>query len=217
MPGKTYKIGLNNFIINKPGPYSGINHATDWIHGEITRDELISHIVAGRAISAHYEHEYRKTDNFICCDFIAADIDATMTLEEAQANPFVRDYASFIYTTPSHSDEFHRFRIVFLLEETITEAKDWANCLAGLGLKLDSDKSVKDAGRLFYGSKDATIIDIGNTLSGAEAKLLIELGADCRRAAKAASRSGNGAPIKSGLKLPKDTLVVLRNGKSAEL
>ena len=49
--------------------------------------------------------------------------------QEALVTPFVTDFASFLYTTPSHTNNRHRFRIVFLLNETIHKSDQWKNCL----------------------------------------------------------------------------------------
>lgn len=176
MPREFFKVGLNRSFVGKPAKSDGINFATDWHPSEITQAELIEHVGQGHAFTAHYKNARRKTMNFICSDFIAADIDCGVTLEEALALPFVQQHASFIYTTPSHTETEHRFRIVFLLEDTITIADDWANALLGLAIKLRSDRAIKDAGRMFYGSTTARVFDLGKLLPADEVMNLISVG-----------------------------------------
>lgn len=212
---RTFKIGLNRFIINKPPRGSGVNHATDWAPVEISKQQLISHIQSGFAISAHYKDDYRQSGNFICSDFIAADMDGTMDLDEALNTPFIQKFASFIYTTPSHTEDIHRFRVVFLLDDTITRANDWAHCLLGLAIRLGSDKSVGDAARLFYGSTNSQLIDLGHSLPIDEVDELIKLGRDEKQ--KFRKTQTGVAAIVSSVKLPRDTVVTLRNGQTAPL
>lgn len=86
----------------------------------------------------------------------------------------------FPYTTPSHTEEHHRFRAVFLLDETITDAKVWADCLYGLAIRLGSDRAIKDAGRMFFGSLEAEVIEIGGRLPACEVDKLVTLAQDER-------------------------------------
>lgn len=79
MPRKLYKVGLNTSVVNKASQDRRVNLATDWLPHEITADELASHIRQGFAFSAQFRDEYRRTANFICADFIAADFDGTLT------------------------------------------------------------------------------------------------------------------------------------------
>lgn len=177
---RLFKIGINETIIDKPPVGSPVNHAVNWQNKELTTDEFISHVKCGHAFSAHFRENYRNTQNFICSDVIAADVDGTMTLEEALGSSFIKDNATFIYTTPRHNEEEHRFRVVFLLEQTISRSGDWRDALLGLAHKLGSDKSIKDAARLLYGNTKATVYFIGKSLSQEETKNLISVGVDHR-------------------------------------
>lgn len=211
----TFKIGLNRQFTGKPAKTASINYAVDWQPCEITAAELIVHIRQGFAFTAQFRDGYRKTANFICSDVVAADIDGTMTLEEAQALPFVREHCSFLYTTPSHTADHHRFRAVFLLDETITDARAWADCLYGLAIRLGSDRSIKDAGRMFFGSPDCEVIEIGRRLPADEVDKLITLAQDER--SRSRHPSAAGAVIASSLKLGADLIVRLKDGSAAEL
>ena len=179
-PNKRFKIGINETIVDKPIDYSKNNPAINWQNLYLTRDEFLKHIKNGHAFSAHFNENYRKTHNFICSDFIAADIDGNFTIQEAMEFRFIKDYASFLYTTPSHSNERHRFRVVFLLEDTIIKSESWSNCLLGLAIKLGSDQSIKDAGRMFYGNSKAKIQKFGNILAKSIVEDLISIGKDSR-------------------------------------
>ena len=215
MSEKTYRIGLNHCIKDKPARGSGVNHATDWLTGEVTRADFIEHVRSGYAFSAHYKESYRTTENFICSDVVAADIDGALTIDEALAMPFVMDFASFIYTTPSHTEDIHRFRVVFMLDHTITKAKEWSDCLLGIALKLGGDRSIRDAGRLFYGSSNCELFDLGKTLPSNIVKDLIALGRDEKR--KGRRTGAVTLPVRSKSKLSADVAIRVRNGNYAPL
>lgn len=210
MPNEVFNVGINEHIINKTDPSSGINLAANWVQHKLTCEQLLDHIRAGHAFSAHFKNEYRKSDNFICSDVIAADIDHGFTLEEALDDIFIKTYASFIYTTPSHTDDHHRFRVVFLLKETITSKDDWANCLLGLAVKLRGDRAVNNASRMFYGSTGAQFWTLGNSLPPEHAKQMIEMGRVEKARAKAQQY---GDTITSPIKLNSGQLVKLANGE----
>ena len=67
---------------------------------------------------------YDRGINYICSDILAVDIDKGLTLDAALDSEFVKNYAAIVYTTQNHSDDFHRFRIIFELEKTITSKED---------------------------------------------------------------------------------------------
>jgi hypothetical protein len=209
---RLFSIGINETIVDKPGQGASVNFATRWQSLKLSVDELIDHVQRGHAFSAHFKESYRKTENFVCSDVVAADVDGTMTLDEALATDFVKDFASFIYTTPSHTSDRHRFRIVFLLEVTIHKSADWSNCLLGLALKIGSDLSIKDAGRMFFGNSEATVHRIGKLLPSKEAESLIAAGLDHR------SRSSNklvqSVPMASSLRIDADRLIRTSSGAS---
>ena len=112
---RTFKIGVNPTIIDKPKFDGSLNPAKNWQNLDLTADELAQHIKLGHAFSAHFRESHRKTQNFICSGFAAADIDGTLSIDEALEFSFVRDFAAILYTTPSHTNEKNRFRVVFLL------------------------------------------------------------------------------------------------------
>ncbi len=170
---RQYKVVINSSIIDKPARDSGVKQTTDWTKEEFSEAGFIKEIQKGHAFSAHFRSNYRKAANFLCSDFVAADVNGAFSVEEARKQPFIQSQASFIYTTPSRSEARHQFRIVLLLEKTITNASDWADCHYGLAHKLGSDRSIKDGGRLFYGNRRTQISRIGRRLAAAETDGLI--------------------------------------------
>ncbi len=191
---EVFKVGLNHGFIGKPADPVGMGLGKGWLASEVTQAQLIDHAARkGHAFTAHFEGGHRKAAKFMCSDFIAADIDHGLTLDEALAIPFVRQFASFIYTTPSHTEDEHRFRIVFLLEDTITVGADWGNALLGLAIKFGGDRSVGDSSRLFYGNVDARVFDFGNLLPANEVGDLISAAVQERNRSKPNNRVGSPA------------------------
>lgn len=215
MPHKLYKIGLNTSVLNKASNDRRVNLAMDWLPSNVTADDLANHVTSGFAFTAHFKDGYRRTTNFECADFIAADFDGTMRIEDALVLPYVQKYASFIYTTPSHREEEHRFRIVFLLDETIGSSRQWADALKGLAHKLGSDPSIKDAARIFFGSRGCQMVRLKGTLPAAEVDRLIALAADERTRRK--HQGSAVSAITSHLKLSAHEFVELADGGKAEL
>lgn len=67
--------------------------------------------------------------------------------------PVVRDYASFAYTTPSHTEEKPKARVVWVFEESIMDLGSYELLFHALLWKLpQADQGVKDGLRLYFGS-----------------------------------------------------------------
>ena len=181
MVGRHFKLSVNRHIIDKPNRGDPVNQALNWHSVELNIDDLILEIGKGRAFSAQFKGGHRKSSNFICSDVIAVDIDGAVSIEDALDNSYITSNATFLYTTPSHSESEHRFRIVFLTNSTITSSEDWKNALRGAGRNLGGDPSIKDAARQFYGSKSGIFHRFGNILSDSELQHLISLGEEVRK------------------------------------
>lgn len=168
------KLSVNYKIINKN--QNEVNQAYGFESVDVSVEQLAEFVNEGFCFSYQFEKQHRKTDNFICTDIIAADVDEGMTLEEAMANAFISQEAAFIYTTASHTEEDHRFRIVFQLPYTITDKELLRKAQTGLARKFPADGSSSNASRQFYGCLDSQPHIIGKILSVESLKELFELG-----------------------------------------
>jgi hypothetical protein len=193
-----FPVSIHADIVDKPDEARRSALGKGWQPVELTGQELIEKIQQGFAYAPQYRGGHRKTGNFIRAGFLAADVDDGLTLKDAQAHAFVRHHAALIHTTASHSAEHHRFRVVFLLDKAITVAADWADAQLGLALKLNSDASVTDAARLFFGNSNAVMFHIGKTMPPDVAADLITAGRDVR-----ATRSPGGRllPVESARRI----------------
>ena len=205
-----FRVSVNTALLNKPDEtVMSLHSSKGWATFELAQDELIESIKMGNAFAPEFAHEHRKSRNFVSANFLAADCDGTMTVTEARDHAFINTHASFIYTTPSHTDAEHRFRVVFHLENPITDGRDWANALFGLAHKLGTDSKVADAARCFFGSSNAQVWTIGRTLPAEKIAELIEYGATLREA------RAEGVTVDSTTKMATNAEVVTALGSLA--
>jgi len=149
---RSLRLAINPDLIDKNQTGEKTLFAEGWHNVEVTPAELAAAINDGMAYCAQIKTR-RKAENFLCSDILSVDIDGTRRIPEILADPFVARHLTILYTTPNHTDESHRFRLIFALDRTITAAPDTVSATLSLALKLNGDRSVKDAARLFYGSR----------------------------------------------------------------
>lgn len=86
--------------------------------------------------------EKRRTDGYI-------------SYQEVLKSPFIQEHALIAYPSPSCTADWHKFRLVFLLSEPVTDGGAWETLQRGLMQHCENwypDKSCKDAARLYFGS-----------------------------------------------------------------
>ena len=211
------KIAVNKNVIGKPDSSHRQIHAVmtkTYKNLDITPERLAEFVQKGYAFCAQHKNQWRKSANFTACDFLTVDIDDDMTLEEALENVFVQSFASFIYTTASHSENFHKFRIVFALEETITDSKIMKAMYIGLAVKFGGDLACTDACRQFYGSEDCEVFFIGKMLPEHQLTQLALLVRDQKNhvVSRGPGQSENQATVRSKISIDIDTLVTDDSG-----
>ena len=101
-------------------------------------------------------HKHRN--NFYSSSVVMVDIDHGMKISELLVDRFYKAYGSGYYTTANHTDHKQRFRVLFLLESSITSADNmvlmYKRIISYYGTTV-ADKSCKDASRMFFGSINA--------------------------------------------------------------
>jgi hypothetical protein len=117
-----------------------------------TLQELADLINTGVAYSCELKG-LRQAKNFQASDVLSVDIDGGRRMEEILEDPLVRDYGSILYTTPSHTEEEHRLRLVLALPRTIEDPVEMRAAARSLALRLNGDLAATDPARLFYGSR----------------------------------------------------------------
>ncbi|MGO8220638.1 plasmid replication protein, CyRepA1 family [Rhizobium ruizarguesonis] len=127
-------------------------------------DEFAQHIKAGFAYCAAMNGP-RSNKNFVSSDLISIDVDYGMSLSKAREHPLVKESATLLYTTSSHTEDRNRFRIVFVLEQTLKDPEKYRKLTSLLAQKLGGDSKATDPGRLFYGNTSAVIYRLPNGLT----------------------------------------------------
>ena len=97
----------------------------------------------------------RKEMYFKSAQIALVDVDSGMTIPELKENPYYRKFSSGYYTTPSHTRKKPKFRIIFLLENPITDPFRMKMLYRGFIALFGGDPACKDGCRLFYGSPNA--------------------------------------------------------------
>lgn len=150
-------LQCNGKTVN-PG-YGWINIESDWetVFELITSD--------GIATSAELINDHRTDENFVSRQLVMVDIDDGMTIQDLFNDEFYNEYGAGFYATASHTDEHHRFRIMFVLEEPITDREQMKRIIRGLLIVYQSgDMVCKDAARLYYGVPNCKIKERTNKI-----------------------------------------------------
>lgn len=77
-----------------------------------------------------------------------------LTISEALEHPFIKKHCAIAYTSPSHTEEWHRFRLIFKLPRFV-EGKTAEALTRQLMEQLPHDPACKDCSRVFYGNTNA--------------------------------------------------------------
>jgi hypothetical protein len=166
---RLYRIAVNNKILNKNlnpvtgNPFENYKTLTTGFKNNfLSLYELAVTIGSGSAIICCNLKEdvngntYKKTENFNGSDCLAIDIDDGMTIEEAFSKPETAK-SILIYTTVSHTENNHRFRIIFPLPRFIRNRELFTRTVTKFIDIYKADRNCKDPCRSFYGNNFATI------------------------------------------------------------
>ena len=166
------KLSVNPKLIGKPTRHTAEDHRVVYMCGSNRINlgygwqnieaewpdvfELIT--VDGYATSAELSSDRRAEETFVSRELIMVDVDSGMTIQELLNNDFYNEHAAGFYTTPSHTDEAHRFRIMFRLATPITDATRLQK-LNKMLLRVftQADAACKDATRIFYGTPGCVV------------------------------------------------------------
>ena len=117
-----------------------------------THEDLIE-VICNHAWSPFIFEEYRSQDGFCSADVLAFDIDNGQTIEEAEAMVHKLDIAALCIPSTSHTDDAHRFRLIFPLAKTITKADAYKATYSKVAEYFSVDPACKDVARFFFGGK----------------------------------------------------------------
>lgn len=182
-----FQLSINKNMLNKANPSTW-----GWRNVEFSGEELAEHIKEGFAFSpavlrpnAKATKPSIKDVNF--AQILAIDIDndiksynsitkkydkrkkteqeGYLCYDAAKFNNFLIENALFVYTTPSHKEDWHRFRIVFVQNEGIYNPVEYREKISILIDRFGGDKSCSNIDRLFYGNRDCDMVYFGKVLN----------------------------------------------------
>jgi len=147
-----------------------------WFNGsfeniEIEPLDFVASVAQGQAFTTWHKNGWRASKNYLLGQHIGLDFDTgdeRSSIDFLMTEPFVARYASFLYTTPSHSDTAPRARVVFVLDTPIHQAKNYvlvSTAIIWLFAGV-ADRKTKDACRFFYGGRpgETDAAYLGNVL-----------------------------------------------------
>jgi len=117
-----------------------------------TEDDLIE-LVTSFAYSPFIFKEYRRESDFLSTDLVVFDIDEGMTIEEAEKVVNGLQLTCLCLPSTSHSEDHHKFRLLFPLSRTISNPDEFRATYAKLAENFHVDPSCKDVCRFYYGSR----------------------------------------------------------------
>lgn len=176
-----FKISVSKYKLQKkipPGDPVWPRFNASFDNMELNTNDIIDDIYEGKAITTWHKNNWRTSENYICGQHIGLDFDTEddkSRLSSLKNDKFISKYAAFIHTTISHKPESPRARVIFLLDEPIMQAQNYALAATSLlWLFGTADRQCKDAVRFFYGSPNCEIEILANRLPVEVIKKLIK-------------------------------------------
>lgn len=180
---------------------------------DISVEDLAEAVTQGYAFCPHIKPgAQRRKANFQASGFLAVDIDKGKTVEQAMAMDHCRQYASLLYTSVSHTEESHRFRIVFELENPIICPERMGKALVALVSLYGADKKCQDPAHFFYGNTSAKVWLPGNIMPDSEVDALVERGRELNTSKHSLSAGSDTVTKRSSKRVGKAQPIRLRDG-----
>ena len=165
-----YKIAVSNIALKGKIPAGDKRWGVfndSFQNLELEPIDIANAIYTGRSITT-WHNGRRSLDNFVLGQHIAVDMDSgdnRSTFDTLMQHEFVQMYASMIYTTPSHTPQAPRSRILFLLDSIIEDVNAYQQAAKFVCSLFDGcDSACTDASRFFYGSLNCDIQLVGKFL-----------------------------------------------------
>jgi len=180
MTDTTYRVAVSTWALDHklaPGAPEWAAFNASFVCQDLTPFDFAHAIYDGHPFTTWHANNWRTSANYVCGQHLGLDFDAgdqTSTLPALLSNPFIHRHANILYTTPSHTPEAPRARVVFLLDTPIMQATNYALAAAALlWLFGTADRQCKDPVRFFYGSLRCDIEMFDNVLTLATVKHII--------------------------------------------
>ncbi len=139
----------------------------------VTLQHLADHILSGKAWTpAGFKTQRRVKAAFQSAQCLVLDFDHQISVQDALAQAFIRQYAAIVHPSASSTPQNPRTRVIFILTEPVDQFEAWEALQRGLLAyfsPLRPDTSCKDAARMYFGS------DVPGAYQNLEARLPLEI------------------------------------------
>ena len=157
------RVSVHHGIVDKKVPEERL-YAEGWENVELTPEELVECVKDGHPYCAQISG-YRNAKHFKASDIVSLDIEHSLSIDEALENPIVRAQATILYTTVRHQPAAPRFRIIFVLPRTITDAREMTALVKALRLRVAGDRNAVHAVRMYFGNRNAEVMMFDREIS----------------------------------------------------
>lgn len=148
-----------------------------FVNRELELHDIANEIYMAHPFTTWHKKEWRSAANYELGQHIAIDFDTEderSTLTYLAKDKFIKKYAAFIYTTPSHTPASPRARVLFVLDQPIYQAQNYTTAVSALlWIFGTADRQCKDCCRFFYGSRNCDFEWIDNVLPLEKVKEII--------------------------------------------
>ena len=157
-----YRIAINSMATGKlPAGDTRWSQFNDSFQCHKVEDiDFANAVYMGHAYTAWHDGR-RKKENFVCGQHLAVDLDTgdrRSDVDTLAEHGLVQMYGGIIHTTPSHTPQSPRARVVFFLDKPITSPTGYAAAMEFIAQQFDgADAVCKDPSRFFYGSQDCDL------------------------------------------------------------
>lgn len=152
---RLFRLSINRYVVDKTGDFDLLNRGFENVTFSLR--QIADAVRSGSALCNAVLNGTRRCNvNFAGSEMVILDIDSSLTLEAAFRHPFTH-HAALIYTTPSHTTEQNRFRILFPLPYFERNTKRYRDCVHVLQREYSADPAPSASVQSFFGSSQGTI------------------------------------------------------------
>ena len=166
-----YRIAINRMALDaklETGDPRWKQFTGGFVNQELAVIEIANAIYTGHAYCPWQQSQWRASDNFDCAQHIAVDLDTgdeRSSFDYLLRLDLVQMYAGLIHTTPSHTPDRPRARVLFFLDRPICDPEAYRQAtIFWLSLFEGADPVCKDPSRFFYGATGCDIWFSDNVL-----------------------------------------------------
>ncbi len=151
---RLYRCSVSTAAMNKNITCSWKQFMGSFDTTALSLEELQTVIWSGYAIAPFLMKGCKSQAHWLGAELCCVDVDGTMTLQEALEMELTQ-HCLFLYTSPSHSEAEHRFRLVFALPHLERQMEVYRGILERLIAAYRADASCSDPSKFYYGNSRA--------------------------------------------------------------